>query len=159
MLQNGIEIFNTIGFAYKESDNQEDKGDFTPEHVRYDCIIAANGKSMKAPYYCNPRYSEPNKRDVLSCLCLDYESYEMNKDSIGGFLCELGYDSSAKAIDRGIKVFAALKKQCQKMDKMFSKEELNDLIECITALENEDIRLNDDGETVDMNGVEENMDM
>lgn len=158
MLQNGIEIFNTIGFAYKESDNQKDKGAFTTEHVRYDCIIT-NGKSIKVPYYCNPRYSKPNKRDVLSCLCLGYKSYEMNKDSIGGFLCELGYNSSAEAIDRGIKVFAALKKQCQKMDKMFSREEFDDLLECITALENGDIRLNDDREAVDMDGIEENMDM
>lgn len=119
-------IIDNVKFTYEVSDNQ--KGTFTPNHIRYRCVIKYNNRQYTFEYQCNPNNTEPNIKDCLWCLMMDMYSAEGALD-VDDFLRELGYDSDLAAIRKGEAIYKACLKTAKALKRIFSEEELDALQE------------------------------
>lgn len=59
---------------------------------------------------------EPNKKDLLECLCSDYTS---NTDSFTDFCSEFGYDPDSRKVE---KIFNDIIKEKQKLNDLFGMD-------------------------------------
>lgn len=117
-------MLESIKFSYEVSDDQSEAREWSPYHVKYDCVIKHNGKQFSFPYFCN-RDVEVELKTVLRCLLIDAFSVE-NTDLIP-FMQEMGYDPY-EDLDKAKKVYNA----CLRINKailyrLFTDEELDEL--------------------------------
>lgn len=104
-----------------ESKDQTDL--FTKDHTKFDGFIEVKGQRIEFPYQCNLSFTEPEMEDVLSSLLLDKMSYDMHADDIDGFANEFGITSVSECI----RTYESCKSISEKLDSIFTKEELEAL--------------------------------
>lgn len=56
-------IIDNVKFTYEVSENQE--GTFTPNHMRYRCVIKYNNRQYTFEYQCNPSYVKVTKKRLF----------------------------------------------------------------------------------------------
>lgn len=118
-------IINNVNFTYEVSDNQE--GTFTPNHMRYRCVIKYNNRQYTFEYQCNPSYVKVTKKDCLGCLVSDASCAESALD-VDDFLREFGYDNSLENIRKGEAAYKACLKTAKALKRVFG-DDYNALVE------------------------------
>ena len=110
-----------IFFNQKESFDQE--GLFTPEHVKYDCLLHIvkkvgridKGRNLCFPYQCNPRFTKPSLADCMNAVLSDASAHRSSAD-LADFLEEYGYCEGAESVRKGIEAY----EQCKAYDAFFA---------------------------------------
>lgn len=73
------------------------KGDFSPEHTKYDCRLLAGGSDFRTSYQSNPSvHGEPTVADVFAAIASDAEL--ASRYGIDDFADELGFEKPSQAI-------------------------------------------------------------
>lgn len=75
----------------------EGKGDFSPEHVKYDCELKSGSHEFRTSYQSNPSvHGQPTVADVFSALVSD--ALTAQGMGLDDFADELGFDKPSAAI-------------------------------------------------------------
>lgn len=117
-------MIKKIKFSYREADNQNDA--FTPYHTVFKCKIKVDGLQYSFKYQCNTAYSEPNLDDCLYAITSDAMCYENSRDVVD-FCNEFGYEDI-----KGIKAYKACKKTYKALHRLFTDDELDEIMEYLT---------------------------
>lgn len=113
-----------IKLNYEVANKQNDL--FTPNHVKYACMLKANGRQYTFEYQCNPQYSKPTVDDCLYALMSDMQCFECAKD-IEDFMFDLGY-AGYKEAERAYK---ACRRTAKAMHRMFTDEQLDEIYDVV----------------------------
>ena len=111
-------MLNKIKFSYREANKQE--GLFTPSHTLFKCKIKVDGLQFTFPYQCNTAYEEPNLCNCLSALIADMDCFDSCRD-MADFNFEFGYTDD--------KAYKACKKESRAMHRLFTDEEIGQIVE------------------------------
>lgn len=119
-------MLESIKFRYEVADDQSEARNWSPYHVKYDCVIKHNGKQYSFPYFCN-RNADVKLKEVLGCLLLD--AFSVEGTDLNGFMQELGYDPY-EDLKKARKAYNACLRTNKAMYRLFStKEELDKLLD------------------------------
>lgn len=124
-ISNGIKI-NVLKKSEVNSPFYKSKYAYNPVY-KYYVKLSYNGNSSNFTYYesiYNFQKNVPlNKKDVLYCLLSDMNCFEYTQN-LQNFLDEFGYDDNIK---QGIKAYKGCKLNSEKLHKIFSSDELEQL--------------------------------
>ena len=104
----------------------------TPQHAKYACSISNEKGIYSFTYQCNPNYTRPTKEGLLACCLSDARCYEESitgkgeEENIQEFAYLFGYDNDIKGL---LKAYKGCKEAYININKMFNKEEAEDLYE------------------------------
>lgn len=118
-----------VNFTFLEEkprwSNDETETGYIGVYGQYRAKVTYQGRSASFPYgnsvndYENG--IEPKKQDLLDCLVSDYFS---QTNSFEDFANEYGYDTDSRKTE---KIFKQVKKEQEKLEKIFPNRELEDL--------------------------------
>lgn len=91
----------------------------------YSVVLKYNGNSITMLYHDNYK-NESGKNEFLYALLLDGLAYE-NCYNLADFMDEFGYDYDN--LDKAKKAYKACERQCKKLHRLFTEEEIEQLQE------------------------------
>ena len=118
-------MLNKIKFSYKEADRQENL--FTPSHTLFKCKIKVDGLQYTFNYQCNTAHQEPNLLACMYAIISDMDCYDISRN-LADFCDELGFTDIVDAE----KAYKACKKTSKALHRLFTDEELDDIMEELT---------------------------
>lgn len=111
----------TLNYQGIDRMNKNDK----QEMNHYKATIVHNRKQMTIDFYTGLGWNrEPNIKDILSSMVMDYSSKNMEVEE---FQSEFGYDNYYEAKH----ILHKLKLNARKMDKLYSEEQIKELQELL----------------------------
>jgi hypothetical protein len=130
--ENPVEVMASFGFTCIASNDQSEM--FSPAHLKYDVVLSRDGETLETTFQCNPDiHGTPTAFDVIYCILLDADSYNIADGDLDSFASEFGYDSVSKVI----KVFEGCKAAAEFLEAAgVDKEVQVELQNFISAVEN-----------------------
>ena len=126
-----MKLINNIKLSLARADYTEEdyKDEWKKTANKYKARITYNKKSMTTSFYTGSGWEkDPELEDILGSILLDatYLDY-----SFEDFANEMGYDPDSRTAE---KIYKDIQKQAKKINRIFSKEEQEELL---TYLEKE----------------------
>ena len=126
-----MKLINNIKLSLTRADYTEEdyKDEWKRTANKYKARIVYNKKSMTIIYYTGSGWKkDPELEDILGSILLDTTYLDYGLED---FASSLGYDSDSRTAE---KIYKEIQKQAKKINRIFSKEEQEELL---TYLEKE----------------------
>ena len=126
-MNNNVEkLLYELGCNYVKSIDTTDL--FTPSHTKFNCELVNKKGAYKFDYQCNTNYTKPSKERLLACVISDSQCYEScivgeDIDNLEEFRLMFDYEN----VKELIKAYKGCKKAYEKIHKMFTNEEIEEL--------------------------------
>ena len=118
-------MLNKIKFSYREANDQSHN--FTPYHTKFKCKIKYCGLQYTFSYQCNTDHDTPNLIACMYAVTSDMFIYD-DARSLADFCDELGFTNLVEAE----KAYKACKKTSKALHRLFTDDELDDIMAELT---------------------------